>query len=95
MFPPQLKIYEENIMDKKELIFPITVTHPMTCSLNPSTGELVLEFYPYVMAQTEAVNKFRLVFEPKATLEMMKNIAVLQENYAEVIEEKAKQDSVQ
>ncbi|QNS14535.1 hypothetical protein [Mannheimia bovis] len=80
---------------EKELIFPITVTHPMTCTLNPNTGQLVLDFYPYMMEQTENLNKFRLVFEPKATLEMMKNVAVLQENYAELIEEKAKLDSVQ
>ncbi|MCW9717374.1 hypothetical protein [Avibacterium sp. 21-599] len=80
---------------KKELIFPINVTYPMDCSLNPNTGELVLEFYPYVMGEPENPHKFRLVFEPKATLEMMKNIAVIQENYAELIEDKAKQDSFQ
>ena len=79
-------------MSDEKLIYPIDVTAPLDIFLNQNTGRLVVEFVPYGFVGSQ---RMQLRFEPKALLEMMSAIPALEEEYGDLIREKAKLNVVQ
>lgn len=79
-------------MDIPDMTFPIGLTHPMKISLDPNTGELVFECFQLIGDKTQ---KIRFLMEPKAALTLLSVLPEIQRDAVHIIEEKAKQGSLQ
>lgn len=74
------------------MIFPIGLTYPINISLDPNTGELVFECHQVIGDRSQLV---RFLMEPKAALTLLSVLPAIQRDGAHIIEEKAKQGSLQ
>ena len=79
-------------MSEEKRIYPIDITSPIEVFLHQNTGRLVVEFVHHGFAGDQVM---QLRFEPKALLEMMSAIPALEEEYGDLIREKAKLNVVQ
>lgn len=79
-------------MSLKDMVFPISISYPVSIVLNPNTGELHLTSSHLVGNETIS---FQVRIEAKALQELLSVIPDLQKNYGELIAEKAKGHSLQ
>lgn len=74
------------------MIFPIGLTYPIKISLDPNTGELVFECHQVI---GDKIHLVRFLMEPKAALTLLSVLPAIQRDGVHIIEEKAKQGSLQ
>lgn len=79
-------------MEIPDMVFPIGLTYPMDIFLDPNTGELVLECNQIIGDKNQRV---RFLMEPRAALQLLSVLPVIQRDGAHIIEGKAKLSTLQ